>query len=168
MNDASKRDPSMSARALARWSSSSRLSAERARCRTARWGRVRYVEMTIQDSGSGRTKRTTLARIFERSSPPRREEGGTGLGRSWYKRSSTDAGGAIDVPSALGAGSKFIIYLSAREDALVAAGEEAAPQPKRQRRAVGTVLIGETRRNLLAMDRRGASRGSDTNGVVLR
>ena len=122
------------------------LSAERAVSHgTLRPGR--YVRLTIQDSGSGMDQ-ATLARIFEPFFTTKEIGRGTGLGLSLVYAIVTDAGGAIDVRSALEQGSTFTIYLARAEAALAAAGEAAAPPPRGNGERV---LLVEDEANLLAM-----------------
>jgi len=122
------------------------LSAERALSHGT-LGPGRYVRLTIQDSGSGMDQ-ATLARIFEPFFTTKEIGRGTGLGLSLVYAIVTDAGGAIDVRSALEQGSTFTIYLARAEDALAAAGEAAAPPPRGNGERV---LLVEDEANLLAM-----------------
>ena len=122
------------------------LSAERALSHGT-LGPGRYVRLTIQDSGSGMDQ-ATLARIFEPFFTTKEIGRGTGLGLSLVYAIVTDAGGAIDVRSALEQGSTFTIYLARAEAALAAAGEAAAPPPRGNGERV---LLVEDEANLLAM-----------------
>jgi predicted ATPase/signal transduction histidine kinase len=110
-------------------------------------GPGRYVRLTIQDSGCGMDP-ATLARIFEPFFTTKEIGRGTGLGLSLVYAIVTDAGGAIDVRSALGQGSTFTIYLTRAEAALVAAGETAAPLPRGNGERV---LLVEDEESLLAL-----------------
>jgi CheY-like chemotaxis protein len=110
-------------------------------------GPGRYVRLTIQDSGSGMDA-ATLARIFEPFFTTKEIGRGTGLGLSLVYAIVTDAGGAIDVRSALEQGSTFTIYLARAEAVLAAAGEAAAPLPRGNGERV---LLVEDEANLLAM-----------------
>jgi len=110
-------------------------------------GPGRYVRLTMHDSGSGMAP-ATLARIFEPFFTTKETGRGTGLGLSLVYAIVTDAGGAIDVWSALEQGSTFTIYLSRAEAALAAAGETAAPLPRGNGERV---LLVEDEVNLLAM-----------------
>jgi PAS domain S-box-containing protein len=110
-------------------------------------GPGRYVRLTIQDSGCGMDP-ATLARIFEPFFTTKEIGRGTGLGLSLVYAIVTDAGGAIDVRSALGQGSTFTIYLARAEAALVAAGETAAPLPRGNGERV---LLVEDEESLLAL-----------------
>jgi PAS domain S-box-containing protein len=107
----------------------------------------RYVRLTVQDSGSGMDQ-ATLARIFEPFFTTKEIGRGTGLGLSLVYAIVTDAGGAIDVQSALGRGSTFSIYLARTEAAPVATGEAPAPAPRGNGERV---LLVEDEANLLAM-----------------
>ena len=122
------------------------LSAERALSHGT-LGPGRYVRLIIQDSGSGMDP-ATLARIFEPFFTTKEVGRGTGLGLSLVYAIVTDAGGAIDVRSALKQGSTFTIYLARAEAALAAAGEAAAPLPRGNGERV---LLVEDEANLLAM-----------------
>src|SRR5882757_6007939 len=107
----------------------------------------RYVRLTIQDSGSGMDE-ATLARIFEPFFTTKEIGRGTGLGLSLVYAIVTDAGGAIDVHSALEQGSTFSIYLARTQGAPVSAGEAAAPLPRGNGERV---LLVEDEASLLAM-----------------
>jgi PAS domain S-box-containing protein len=107
----------------------------------------RYVRLTIQDSGSGMDE-ATLARIFEPFFTTKEIGRGTGLGLSLVYAIVTDAGGAIDVHSALEQGSTFSIYLARTQAAPVSAGEAAAPLPRGNGERV---LLVEDEASLLAM-----------------
>jgi signal transduction histidine kinase len=122
------------------------LFAERALSH-GRLGPGRYVRLTIQDSGSGMDQ-ATLARIFEPFFTTKEIGRGTGLGLSLVYAIVTDAGGAIDVRSALERGSTFTIYLARTEAAPVAAGEAAAPLPRGNGERV---LLVEDEASLLAL-----------------
>jgi signal transduction histidine kinase len=107
----------------------------------------RYVRLTIQDSGSG-MEAATLARIFEPFFTTKEIGRGTGLGLSLVYAIVTDAGGAIDVHSALEQGSTFDIYLARTEAALVTADEAAATLPRGRGERV---LLVEDEASLLAL-----------------
>jgi PAS domain S-box-containing protein len=106
-----------------------------------------YVRLTIQDSGSG-MEAATLSRIFEPFFTTKEIGRGTGLGLSLVYAIVTDAGGAIDVKSALGQGSTFSIYLARTKTALLAADRAAAPLP---RGSGERVLLVEDEASLLAL-----------------
>jgi PAS domain S-box-containing protein len=107
----------------------------------------RYVRLTIQDSGSGMDP-ATLERIFEPFFTTKEVGRGTGLGLALVYAIVTDAGGAIDVHSALERGSTFIIYLARAEAALVAPGEASPPLPRGKGERV---LLVEDEESLLAL-----------------
>jgi predicted ATPase/signal transduction histidine kinase/CheY-like chemotaxis protein len=107
----------------------------------------RYVRLTIQDSGSGMDE-ATLARIFEPFFTTKEIGRGTGLGLSLVYAIVTDAGGAIDVHSALEQGSTFSIYLARTQAAPVSAGEAPPPLPRGNGERV---LLVEDEASLLAM-----------------
>ncbi len=90
----------------------------------------------------------TLARIFEPFFTTKEIGRGTGLGLSLVYAIVTDAGGAIDVRSALGQGSTFTIYLARTEAAVAGADEAAAPLPRGNGERI---LLVENEANLLAM-----------------
>jgi predicted ATPase/signal transduction histidine kinase/GAF domain-containing protein/CheY-like chemotaxis protein len=123
------------------------LSAERALSHGT-LGPGRYVRLTIQDSGSGMDS-ATLARIFEPFFTTKEIGRGTGLGLSLVYAIVADAGGAIDVQSALARGSTFTIHLARAEAALIAAAGEAPAPPLRG--SGERVLLVEDEPSLLAL-----------------
>jgi PAS domain S-box-containing protein len=110
-------------------------------------GPGRYVRLAVEDTGSGMDD-ATLARIFEPFFTTKEVGRGTGLGLSLVYAIVTDAGGAIDVQSALERGSTFSIYLAQTEAALVAAGEAAPALPRGNGERV---LLVEDEASLLAL-----------------
>jgi signal transduction histidine kinase len=70
----------------------------------------RYVRLAVEDTGSGMDE-PTLSRIFEPFFTTKEVGHGTGLGLSLVYAIVIDAGGAIDVKSAPGQGSRFSVYL---------------------------------------------------------
>jgi PAS domain S-box-containing protein len=105
-----------------------------------------YVRLIIQDSGSGMDA-ATLSRIFEPFFTTKEIGRGTGLGLSLVYAIVTDAGGAIDVQSALEHGSTFTIYLARTEATLVTA-EAPVPLPRGNGERV---LLVEDETTLLAL-----------------
>ena len=75
-----------------------------------------YVVLTIADTGAGMAP-DIVDRIFDPFFTTKEVGSGTGLGLSLVHGIVTELGGAIDVVSALGAGSTFVVYLPRFGDA---------------------------------------------------
>jgi CheY-like chemotaxis protein len=71
---------------------------------------IRHVRVTISDTGHGMNE-TTVSQIFDPFFTTKSDGGGTGLGLATVQRIVQDHGGAIEVDSEVGVGSKFSIYL---------------------------------------------------------
>jgi CheY-like chemotaxis protein len=84
----------------------------------------RYVRLSVEDTGAG-MEAATLARVFEPFFTTKEVGKGTGLGLSLVYGIVTDYGGAIEVSSTVGQGSKFTIHLP-RADAPALADDETA------------------------------------------
>ena len=85
-----------------------------------------YVLIEIEDTGHGMTPEI-LAKIFEPFFSTKEVGKGTGLGLALVYGIVTDSGGAIDVTSAPGRGSTFVIYLPRVEAPAAAEDATAAP-----------------------------------------
>jgi signal transduction histidine kinase len=99
------------------WISLSRLDAEDERP-AVRIGAVQpgpYVVLTVRDTGSGMDE-ATMARIFEPFFTTKGVGKGTGLGLSITHGIITSHGGAMQVESKPGRGTKFSIYLPIEVD----------------------------------------------------
>jgi PAS domain S-box-containing protein len=79
----------------------------------------KYIRLTVEDTGAGIPAKT-LERIFDPFFTTKQVGQGTGLGLSVVHGIVADLGGAIDVHSTLGRGTRFEIWLPV-------AGEAAAP-----------------------------------------
>lgn len=99
-----------------------------------------YVRLTVIDTGCG-MDRKTKAHIFEPFFTTKGEGKGTGLGLSTVFGIVTQCGGAIDVTSRVGQGTRFDLYFpSVESDIHVTAPSEAVAQPQR---GTETILLVE-------------------------
>jgi signal transduction histidine kinase/CheY-like chemotaxis protein len=85
-----------------------------------------YARLSVEDSGTGMDQ-ATLARMFEPFFTTKEAGKGTGLGLSLVYGIVTDSGGAIEVASAPGQGSRFVVYLPRIDAAAEDVEEEHQP-----------------------------------------
>jgi CheY-like chemotaxis protein len=88
-----------------------------------------YVRLTITDTGAG-IPPPALDRIFEPFFTTKSVGEGTGLGLALVHGIVTDLGGAIEVSSAVGRGTRFDIWLPVAGETAVAAVEPARTLPR--------------------------------------
>jgi signal transduction histidine kinase/CheY-like chemotaxis protein len=85
-----------------------------------------YVRLAVADTGRGMPE-ATLRRIFDPFFTTKAAGGGTGLGLSTVYGIATECGGAVEVRSRPGIGSRFEVYLAQAAEPAVA--EEDAAEP---------------------------------------
>ena len=99
-----------------------------------------YVRLTVIDTGCG-MDRKTQAHIFEPFFTTKGEGKGTGLGLSTVFGIVTQCGGALDVTSRVGKGTRFDLYFpSVESDIHTTASPETVAQPQR---GTETILLVE-------------------------
>jgi PAS domain S-box-containing protein len=89
----------------------------------------RYIRLRVEDTGCGMTPEVA-ARIFEPFFTTRDSGAGTGLGLALVQGIVADLGGAIDVASRPGQGSRFDIYLPRSDAEAIQKADDAAPLPR--------------------------------------
>ena len=99
-----------------------------------------YVRLTVNDTGCG-MDRNTQSHIFEPFFTTKGEGKGSGLGLSTVYAIVTQGGGAIDVTSRVGHGTRFDLYFPrAESDVLTTSSVQPLGQP---RRGTETILLVE-------------------------
>jgi PAS domain S-box-containing protein len=89
----------------------------------------RFVMLVVADTGRGMDA-ALLAQIFEPFFTTKASGTGTGLGLAMVQSIVNELGGAIDVASQPGAGSRFAIYLPRSDDAAMKKTERELPLPR--------------------------------------
>ena len=109
-----------------------------------------YVVLDVADTGSG-IKPETLEKIFDPFFTTKEVGVGSGLGLSLVHGIVTGLGGAIDVTTAVGAGSAFKVYLPLAGDAMRSSRPRRRAQPEGQRTGHGRVLIVDDEQALVTL-----------------
>ena len=108
-----------------------------------------YMKLSVSDTGCG-MDRETQSHIFEPFFTTKEEGKGSGLGLSTVFGIVTQCGGAIDVASRLGHGTKFDVYLpSVESDVSATALPQDLGQPKRGTETILLVEDDPSVRNLV-------------------
>jgi PAS domain S-box-containing protein len=115
-------------------------------------GPGRYVELTVSDTGRGMTDEV-VRRAFEPFFTTKPPGEGTGLGLATVYGIVTQAGGAISLESAEGAGAVFHIYLPPAGARLTLPREEQHAQPSGNGRGE-TILVVDDEPSVLAVTAR--------------
>src|SRR5262245_31258541 len=110
-------------------------------------GATEYLALKVADSGTG-IPPEILERIFDPFFTTKEPNSGTGLGLSLVLRIVTEAGGAIDVTSKVGAGSLFTVFLPRAGDA---PEDEADDEPAPPRGNGQRVLVVDDEELLLTL-----------------
>ncbi len=108
-----------------------------------------FVAMEIADTGSG-IATDTLPRVFEPFFTTKEVGKGTGLGLSQAYGFATQSGGAIEIDSTPGTGTRVTFHLPVGEAPPVKARADPAGGPRPAAAKSGTVLIVEDNRRLAA------------------
>jgi len=106
-----------------------------------------YVRLTVADSGAGIAP-DLLERIFDPFFTTKKVGEGTGLGLSVVHGIVTDLGGAIDVHSKSGEGTRFEIWLPVTGEAAIPTAEPAESLPQGHGE---TLMIVDDERSLVAL-----------------
>jgi len=124
---------------------------------------ARYVKMSVGDSGHGMDPET-VARIFEPFFTTKEAGRGTGLGLAVVYGIINEAGGLIDVESAIGRGTTFNVYLPCTDEKVAEAAplQDASAAPAQAVRPSETVLVAEDDYGLRTLIRNTLSRAGYT------
>jgi PAS domain S-box-containing protein len=106
-----------------------------------------YVRLAVSDTGAG-MRSDLLERIFDPFFTTKSVGEGTGLGLSMVHGIVADLGGAIDVHSTVGAGTRFEVFLPVAGEMAMASGEAASAVPMGSGE---TVMIVDDERALVAL-----------------
>ncbi len=106
-----------------------------------------HVRLVVGDTGPGMSE-VVLERIFDPFFTTRRVEGGTGLGLSLVHGIVSDLGGAIDIATKEGSGTRFTVWLPVAGEVLRDAERAEAALP---RGAGQTVMIVDDEPQLVAL-----------------